>query len=255
VVACSTACLLIPGLFSTASAERAPQPRTVDASVDNYPYDRWRETWAGGEMLARSWSLYAGSTVALTGKIEGPGWRLRSIGGYGEYTYRKWVRTAEGRRDNVRFKGRKTFSDALIGYHAQWDWLTVKAFAGFASEQHLIDPRDRTNDVANFSYGGKVALETWARIGSRSWASVNVSWASTFDTAKAEFAAGYAVLDNLDVGIETRFEGDRSFKAGRIGGLLTWRLGDGGITAGGGVTGDRDGRTSHYARVGGFYRY
>ncbi len=236
-----------------AHAEGAPQPRVIHA-VDNYPYALWRESWVGGDVLANSWSIYSGSTFALTGDIERPGWRLRTIGGYGRYTYRKWIRGLDG-PERPKFTGHKVFSDALLGYHFQWHRLTLKAFAGMTSERHIIDPRDPDNPVSDSAYGGKAALEAWLTVSDKQWLAGNISAASAFNTYKLGLRTGYAVLEALDLGLEARFEGNRAYNAGRIGGFATWRLDDAGLTVAVGATGDRDMRPSHYGRINLFVRY
>jgi Cellulose biosynthesis protein BcsS len=250
------AALWLHGFASTAPGHAdsaAPQPRVIHA-VDRHPFVLWRETWAGGEMLANSWSVYTGSTVALTGDIEDVGWRLRSTGGYGQYSYRKLVRGLNG-PEHVKYTGRKTFSDVLLGYQFHWNKLTLKAFAGASSEQHIIDPRDPDNPVANFTYGAKAALEAWLSISDKHWIAGDFSFSSTFNTYKLGLRTGYKLLEKLDVGIETRLEGNDAYQAGRAGGFATFRFDEAGVTLSGGVTGDRDMRTSHYANVSLFLRY
>jgi len=217
-------------------------------------YAPWRETWVGGEMLAHSWSVYTGSTVALTGDINSVGWRLRSTGGYGQYTYRKLVRGLDG-PENVTYTGRKTFSDALLGYHFQVDKLILKAFAGVSVERHIIDPRDPDNSVAGFTYGAKAALEAWLSISDRQWIAGNLALSSNFNTYKMGLRTGYKPLENLNIGIETRFEGNDAYHAGRAGGFVTIQVGDASATLSGGVTGDRDMRTSHYLSVNLYLKY
>ena len=205
-------------------------------------------------MLARSWSIYTGSTVALTGDIEGVGWRLRSNGGYGRYTYQRWIQGLDG-PEYATFTGHKAFSDVMLGYHFRWQRLTLKAFGGIATEQHGVIPLDPDNEVAQFSYGGKVGLEAWLSVTDRYWIAAEASWASVFDTYKVGLRTGYRLLNELDVGLEARFEGNDAYETGRAGGFVTVRFGDVGITAAGGFTGDRDMRSSHYANVSLFLRY
>ena len=93
-----TAALHLVALTSIGSpvqADGVPQPRAVHAENQRAAM-LWRETWGGGEVLANSWSLYTGATVALTGEITSTGWRLRTNGGYGQYSYSKWMRGLDG---------------------------------------------------------------------------------------------------------------------------------------------------------------
>ena len=109
---CATAPLLAAALVLSgawpALAQAGPPPRVIYA-VDKHPYVLWRDFWIGGEYLAASRSVYSGSTTALTGDIDRPGWRLRTIAGYGQYTYRKWLLEPDG-RTFARLTGRQYFS-------------------------------------------------------------------------------------------------------------------------------------------------
>jgi len=237
----------------TAIAQGAPQPRVVH-NIDAYPYILWRETWAGGELLARSWSVYSGSMFAISGDIEAPGWRLRTTAGYGRYTYHKWRRGLDG-PEYAKLTGHKTFSDLMLGYQFHWPQLVVKAFGGIASERHITDPGDPDAVIGDISYGGKVALEAWYSISPDYWIASDASWTSPLNTYKLGIRAGHKLLEDLDVGFEARLEGTEIYKAARAGAFATLRFNDVGLTFAGGVTGDYDSELTHYASVNVFVRY
>ena len=241
----------------------------VEQGVDGQPLVQWRAAWTGAEVLANSWSVYSGATMSIFGDIAKPvedelgregtirtetGWRVRVTGGYGQYSYRRWINGAAGRAYR-KFTGHKTFSDVLFGYEAQWNRLTLKAFGGVTAEKHIVDPRDPDNPVTGFSYGGKAALEAWLAISERHWLAADLAWDSAFETVRLGARTGYRVLDNVDVGIEARFEGNQAFEAGRLGVLAMWKLGDVSLSGTVGVSGDRDMRTSPYGTVNLFFRY
>lgn len=233
--------------------DRQQQPPLLQSDAADPPTE-WIEAWTGGELLANSWSIYSGATMALKGDIKQPGWRMRATAGYGQYSYGKSANGVSG-PVRLKFKGHKVFSDTLIGYQFQWQRLTLKAFGGVSFENHYIDPRDPDNPVVNFSYGAKLALEAWLRLSQKHWLASDLSWASAFNTYKLGLRTGYAVLDHIDLGIETQFEGNDAFEAGRAGGFATLKFADAELTVAGGATGDRDMRASHYGRVGLFFRF
>lgn len=188
-------CLCLHWLASitpTPADGTAPQPRMIHA-VDRHPFVLWRESWVGGEMLVHSWSLYTGSTVTLTGDIEAVGRRLRSTGGYRQYSYRKLVSDLNG-PEHMKYTGHKTFSDVLLGYHFQWNKLTLKTFAGVSSERHIIDPRDPDNPVADFTYGAKASLEAWLTISEKHWIAGDFAFSSAFNTYKLGIRMGDKLL-------------------------------------------------------------
>jgi len=237
---------------SSARAEdTGSKPAAAKTATAHIP---WRETWAGGEMQARSWSVYSGSTVALGHDIRTPGWRLRSGGGYGQYSYRKLVRGRNG-PERIKFHGHKVFSEAMLGYHFNWDKLTLKTFAGVNFEQHIIDPRDPDNSVNEPSYGAKGALEAWYSVSNQHWIAADLSYATTFNTYRIGARSGYRMLPPLHIGLETRIEGNDEYLAARLGAFASLKVYDFDLSIGGGITGDRDMRTSPYVNISLFYQY
>ena len=245
-------CALLGSCIAT-YADGAPEPRVVHA-IDTYPHVLWNESWGGAEAQADSWSIYSGSTVALTGDIEGPGWRLRSTGGYGRYHYAKLLRGLDGPED-TRLTGQKYFSTLLLGHQFQRQRLTIKAFAGLTSDRHIIDPRDPMQSAGGMVYGGKAALEAWLALANAQWLAGNLSWASTLQTYNFSARGGMAVLNDLDFGLEARWQRNRHHRAGRIGGFATWRIGDAGLTAAAGATGQRARPLGPYGRISLFLRF
>lgn len=252
-IACAIVCLLQP--YATQAQDRPPEPR-VFHPIDRYPYFLWGEAWYGGEMQARAWTLYSGATIALSGDIEDPGWRLRTTGGYGQYSYRKLVPGVGGHPESIKFRGHKSFSDLLVGYQFNWDRLIWKAFGGLNTTQHLIDPRDPDNAVAQYDYGAKIAAEAWYSISDKAWVAGNASFATTFNAYKLGVRSGYRLFQDINIGLEARIEGDDEYHlSGRLGAFTTVTVLDYTVAVGAGMTGDRDMRTSPYANVSLYYRY
>lgn len=238
---------------SPTHASGPPQPRIAHA-IDNSPYLLRNEAWGGADVLTSYWSVYSGSTYALTGDIEASGWRLRSTGGYGRYAYKKWSGTRKS-PVYVTYKGRKYFSNLLLGYHFQWHRLTLKTFGGLSTERHVITPHDPDEAARAMRYGGKAALDAWLTLSDRQWLATSVSWASTFNTYKLSAQTGYAVLRDLDLGIQAQVDGNNTHRVGRIGGFATWRLGDAGLTFAAGASVDRAIRSAPYGSINLFVRY
>ncbi|MGI9476756.1 MAG: cellulose biosynthesis protein BcsS [Hyphomicrobiaceae bacterium] len=238
-------------------AEGAPQPRIIHA-LDNYPYHLRNEAWGGANVSMRQWSVYTGATYALTGDIERSGWRLRSTGGYGRYTYRKWQHGPNRRRServNVKYAGRKYFSSTLVGYQFQWHRASLKAFGGLSTERQIITPHDPDEAARVMSYGGKATLEAWLALSQRHWLATTVAWASTQNTYKLSLQTGHAIRHDLDIGIEAHLDGNNSYRAGRLGGFATWQLGGAGLRLAAGAGMDRALRTAAYGSVNLFVRY
>ncbi len=204
--------------------------------------------------MADSWSIYVGSTFALTGDIEEPGWRLRTTNGYGRYRYSK---SPDGMDTSqaIKLRGQIIFSALLLGHHFQWQRLTFKVFAGLTSAQHLIDLNDPDQPTGGTEYGGKAALEAWLAVTDVHWLAGNLSWEPTLLTSKIGLRGGFAALDDLDIGFEAQWHSSPAYEAGRIGGFATWRIDDVGLTLAAGATGQFNARPSHYGRLNLFLRY
>lgn len=206
-----------------------------------------QESWVGADASASSWSAYSGITAALSGPLDADGWRVRAVGGYGAYSYR---------RHGVTVHGQVAFSDVLVGVHRQLGRLTVKTFIGLATENHALVPLDLENDVIGADLGVKTVLETWLELDSRRWASLDVSGSTVHGgdySAKAR--AGYRVLPELSLGLEGAAAGDGEHGNGRGGAFLryTWSSGEISAAAGGSI--DGSGSSGAYGALNALYRY
>lgn len=210
--------------------------------------------WAGVDVLAKSASAYGGMSYAIDGTLDQPGWRLRVSGGMGRYSYTRGFIGSRG-PERRKFSGDNAFADVLVGYQFQFDRTTLKVFAGGDSEHHFIDPDDPLARARGTAYGAKVAADVWHWFTPELWGAVNGSYATTFDTFKVEARTGYRVTESMDLGIETRIEGNADYDAGRAGGFATVHLGNTAIRAAAGVSGDRSMKTSPYATLSVFLRY
>ncbi|HUS97417.1 MAG TPA: cellulose biosynthesis protein BcsS, partial [Hyphomicrobiaceae bacterium] len=181
-------------------------------------------------------------------------WRLRTVGGYGEYSY-----TGTTRRGTTRVvtkhRGRKAFGDLLAGYQWQTGNLTLKAFAGGTGIGHIIAPSDPDNSAAGTSFGFTGSLEAWLNVSPRTFISANVSWASVFQTFKADVRGGYLVAPNLHLGLETGVIGNAEYEAANLGAFAQYRWRDMELRASTGISGDRDMQTGAYGTLNVLYTY
>lgn len=174
------------------------------AKADELPVHRWREVWAGADVSADVWLLYSGVTVAPWSHIHGEGWRIRAVGGYGQYTYAGERSPAHGKGAARRqsFEAQTGFADLLVGYLMRFGPLTAKSFVGLSAMGHDIAPLDEDNLVIGEDYGMKSVVELWLNIGNDAWGSLDVAWSDAHDTRSARTRLGYRVLPMLSVGVE-----------------------------------------------------
>lgn len=205
------------------------------------------EVWGGAEATSTTWSAYSGMTWAVFGPLLADGWRVRAVGGYGEYSYRSSGATVHGR---------VTFTDALIGYHSQLGQLTVKGFVGVSAENHTLRPLDPLNDIVGFDVGAKAVVETWLEIDPRAWTSLDLSWSSVHGGGYwGRGRAGYRVWPELSLGLEAAAVGNSEYDGGRGGVFARYAWTKGEATAAVGVSVDRSLTTGAYGLLSVLYRY
>lgn len=165
------------------------------------------ETWAGADAADDVWSIYGGATAALTGRIDGNGWRLRAAGGYGTYKY--WGRpSATPAAPLSRYSATVTFFEVLVGYQARIGALTVKALAGLSQLDHAIPPAIDADLLARGEeYGAKIAVELWLDLGPSAWASLDSSFSTAHMTYSDRLRLGYRIAPAVSLGIEAAVYG------------------------------------------------
>jgi Cellulose biosynthesis protein BcsS len=197
------------------------------------------ETWMGAQIAARSWSVYSGTTLAPFGSIQNDGWRLRAVGGYGQYRYDGTVLSGN-QRVATRFEGTQGFGELLVGYQWRRGPLTLKGFVGGAGVGHVISPFDPDNPTTGTHYGVAGALEAWYNLSDTAWLSANIGLSSVFNAAKADVRLGYRLTQNLDLGIEGAVMHDDTYGSRRVGAFAQYRWGRTELRASAGVTSDTE---------------
>jgi len=195
----------------------------------------------GADAGSNNWLVYTGGTYAPWGDIHGNGVRLRSTAGFGRYDFSV---TSGGPHTARRVDATKTYGDALIGYQARFGELTAKAFVGYAGLQTDLRSKDqRRHETVS---GLKGALELWLNIGSDAWASVDLSYAETRETASVRMRLGYRVIPTISVGPELVVNHAKMFDTvqeqrvneGRLGLFARYEWFGGEISGSAGVSGD-----------------
>ena len=202
------------------------------------------DAWTGAEGTPNVWSIYSGMTYAPFGAINEDGWRIRMVGGYGQYRYKA---TIDGERLTVT--GQASFGDLLAGYHASFGKLTVKAFAGVSYDGHLLLPFDPANPVADRMLGAKGVLEAWFNFTPADWASLDLSYSTAHSSYYSRLRLGHRIVDDLSVGIEGGAYGNDASNNGRAGGFVRYAWDGGEVSASGGVSGDIARPTTPYATL------
>ena len=200
----------------------------------------WRLTWIGAQTAGKDWSVYTGTTYALTGLIDRAGWRLRIVGGYGRYGYLS---------DGDWFQGQYAFNDALIGYQMQFADVIVKGFAGLATAGHSVAPFDPENEAIGYNYGAVGALESWIDLSDRMWLSAAGKYSTVFNSFGANIRLGYRWWGPVSAGLESGASGNADHASGLAALFVhhTWTSGDVRLSVG--AAADRDMDVAPYAAV------
>jgi len=212
------------------------------------------ELWAGTDVTAHAWSVFAGSTYAPFGSIREDGWRLRVTTAYGRYHYNGYERIGS-RLTAKTIQGEVSFTDVLAGYQLKLGALTLKAFAGGAFDLHRIDTLDTSYEAAGGARGARAALESWLDLGSMGYAQLDGSFTSAHNTYASRLRLGYRLLPELSAGLEAGALGNVEHGSGRGGGFLRYEWAWGEASAAGGVSGDIARPTNPYATLNVLIRY
>jgi hypothetical protein len=197
-----------------------------------------REVSAGADVTGHDWSAYSSFTSTFGGDIRSDGWRWRFTSGYGQYSYTssRWTGTTVVR---VPFDGTVVFADALLGYQKSYRFLTAKLFLGVSALDHTITPFDIENTVQGTQWGAKAVLETWWTITHRSFAQLDVSYATAFQSYAGRARLGYRLWPALSAGVEAGIAGNEAYDAGRGGAFLRYEWPAGEVSVSAGAAGDR----------------
>ena len=252
-------CVRDVNVFSAAifiAALLAPQP--IAAAEPEQPQYGWREVWGGVDATRDVWLLYSGITLApWSNDIYSDGWRLRTTGGFGRYSYKVQPKQTAGcgvqgtdqcpatklpKRTDVTH----TYVDALVGYQQRFGELTAKTFVGVAFVEHALSSPDSDNEVSGDDIGVKAMLELWLNLGSSAWTSLDLNYTTAHETGAARWRAGWRVLPTVSIGPELRYDRNAEDDAGRAAlfARYDWFGGEASIAAGiagdmtGGVTND-----------------
>jgi hypothetical protein len=181
--------------------------------------------WAGGEGFDRIWSLYTGASLAPFGSVREDGLRLRAVAGYGDYG-----------------TGTVSFSDLLVGYHAQWGPVTLKVFAGLTAADHRSD--QPISLPQGFELGGKGVTEVWWNVTDGVWTSADLSWGSPQAIYSGRVRLGWRLWPELSTGLEGGSAGTVDHDTARLGGFLRYEWATGELSLSGGLA--FDGPGSHW---------
>lgn len=162
-----------------------------------------------------------------------PGWRLRALVDGGRYRYES---------EGLRISGQSARVEIMPG-RAWWvDGRGIAVFAGPTFEQHETDPYDSDKPGQGTQLGGRVLVESWARLSDRVMLDASASYATAGSRYSVRIAAGIEIRDGLVVEPEVALFGEADYDQIRMG-LFARLFGSRNlqVLAGGGWAFDRDG--------------
>lgn len=221
------------------------------------------EAWSGGDATGSYWSLYGGMTAAPFGDVRTDGLRVRGGGGYGQYRYeRRYFDPFTRKFTQAAFRGQHTYVDTLLGYHLSLGPVTLKAFAGYSEEHHIVAgdagspiAYDADNTTQGTRHGAKVVVETWTRLSDWGFLQADASWSQPFEAVSGRLRLGYRPFSQWSVGLESAAFGTGLADQGRIGAFVRFEWGQGEVSLSGGAGGDATGLDGGYAAINGVMRF
>lgn len=241
VAAASRHCLAWVAVTMYALASTIPIAANAQSQPKHdAPVTPTAETWFGADVRSGSWSLYTGTTTAWGGTLHENGWRLRSIAGYGEFSY---TRGQSGTDSFSEHEARSLFADVMPGYQTRIGASTIKLFTGATFVDRNIVPDD-PDDVGDLSkFGVKAALETWTNLPHGYALKLNASGSYFFDAdisfQQFKLVGGLSrqAGPGLRIGLEAGIATDRNYRAFQFGPTAQVALGRGMfLSAGAGYT-------------------
>ncbi len=221
------------------------------------------EAWSGAEVTAAYWSLYGGMTSAPFGDVRRDGFRVRGGAGYGQYRYeRRYFDPFTRRFTQASFRGQHTFVDTMLGYHLSLGPITLKTFAGYSEDHHIVAgdagspiSYDAENTTQGTRRGAKVAVETWTRLSDWGFIQSDASWSQPFEAVSARLRLGYRPVPQWSLGLESAAFGAGLVDQGRIGAFVRFEWGQGEVSLSGGAGGDATGFDGGFAAINGVLRF
>lgn len=191
------------------------------------------ELWTGAEATRHAWSGYSGVNWSPFGALQDNGFRLRLVGGYGEYRYRTAI---DGR--HVKVNGVANFADLLAGYQMGLGAMTLKAYAGATFDGHVLEPFDAGNPVNGRATGAKGVIEGWLNLTTSAWAQVDAAYGTAHSAYSSRLRLGYRLNQGVSLGVEGGAFGNAASDSGRGGGFARYEWLGGEMSVSGGVSGD-----------------
>jgi hypothetical protein len=191
------------------------------------------EFWSGAQAFEGAWSVYSGVTAAPFTDLSHDGVRLRAVAGYGAYSY-SGQRATPTLPIVQKFNGHVTFTDILGGYQWQLGTLTLKGFAGLTASDNRIEPYDIETRIIGTSVGAKMVIESWWNVTDQVWTSLDLAWASPYESYSARLRLGWRVWNGWSMGVQAGLAGNEEYDAAQIGPFLRyeWANGEFSLVAG-----------------------
>jgi hypothetical protein len=154
------------------------------------------------------------ATVAVDGKPDESGFRVRLDGLGGVYKYRDQA-------TGLHIHGQEEEGSLLGGYQWIGQSFRIAGFVGPDLRNDSVSIPDPHNPVIGTSVGAKAVLDGWFKPLDRVMISGYGSYTTNDNAYFTRLKAGYAVLDEIYIGPETALLGNDFFNQWRIGGHLS----------------------------------
>lgn len=186
---------------------------------------------------------WAGLTAAPFGKLDEDGMRLRVLGGFGQYRYH--TQAVPGGEN----EGSISSGEILIGRRLLFDPVTITAYAGLDVRNYRLQHPDPGNPESGERIGIKAALEIYARIAPKWFATGYANISSIFQNYSVRAAINRELTSTFALGIEGALLGDTRYNEQRAGLIASMKFARNIITVASGIVQNSDKGSGEYATL------
>jgi hypothetical protein len=206
-----------------AAAQTSPSKTGAIASVPTAPVlpapgagANWLYVWSGGSVTDSYNGAYIGAVAPFNGDLGTEGFALRWDFTGGRYSSSIFGTTTVPTRvdtDNAAF---------MVGYRKKDGDSWFSGYVGAATESHF-NP-DPTAPMRGTQFGVKAVADYSTKLADKSIIYAMGSFASPFTTGTLYAKYGYRAANQILVGPETSFFGDKAYRESRVGAFVGFEL-------------------------------
>jgi hypothetical protein len=199
--------------------------------------------FGGVDATKNSVFTWSGITAIPFAKIAEDGFRLRAMGGYGQYRYRTSA-VADG--ENT---GTITSGELLAGNRTSFGTTVLTGYVGLDAKNYRLQDADPKNPESGSRIGIKAALELFTRTAPVWFVTAYGNISSVFGNYSLRGAVNHEFNPGFALGAEAGLLGDERYDEQRFGLIATMTFTKGSVTAAAGLAHSSDNGSGAYTTL------